>query len=166
MKLKAIHHLVYDLRVQKGILDFDLAQHYGVETRTRNQAVKRKTDRFPKDFMNQQNQQEFAHLKSPIVISNTPDGKASWGGTRKPPHAFTEHGGTMLVSTLKRRMAIQMDVTIVRAFITLKQFAISYKELVEQLIGLKETTENYIRQQKSISNALENLLDEKARQKK
>jgi DNA-binding PadR family transcriptional regulator len=104
-------------------------------------------------------QKEFTNLKSQIVTS-------SWGGRRKLPYAFTEHGVTMLASILKSKKAVQMNIAIVRAFIALKQFAINYRELADQIKELKDTTDNHNVQLNQIYNALENLLDEKVEQKK
>jgi len=84
-QLKAIESKIFELRGQKVMLDRDLAQMYGVETRILNQAVKRNISRFPEDFMFQLNEEEWRNLKSQIVIS-------SWGGVRKNPLAFTEQG--------------------------------------------------------------------------
>jgi phage regulator Rha-like protein len=159
MQLQTIQNLIYDIRGQKVMLDADIAELYGVETRMLNQAIKRNTNRFPKDFMFRLSQKEFTNLKSQIVTS-------SWGGRRKLPYAFTEHGVTMLASILKSKKAVQMNIAIVRAFIALKQFAINYRELADQIKELKDTTDNHNVQLNQIYNALENLLDEKVEQKK
>jgi phage regulator Rha-like protein len=159
MQLQTIQNLIYDIRGQKVMLDADIAELYGVETRMLNQAIKRNTNRFPKDFMFRLSQKEFTNLKSQIVTS-------SWGGRRKLPYAFTEHGVTMLASILKSKKAVQMNIAIVRAFIALKQFAINYSELADQIKELKDTTDNRNVQLNQIYNALENLLDEKVEQKK
>ena len=116
--------------------------------------------------MLQLSKKEFANLKSQFVTSRIFGGKAGWGGTRKLPHAFTEHGVTMLASVLKSKKAIQMNIAIVRAFVALKQFGLNYKELAEQIAKLKETSENQNEQLNRIYDAIENLLDEKAEQKK
>lgn len=108
------------------MLDFDLAELYEVETRSLNQAVKRNLKRFPTDFMFQLTNKEFENLKSQSVIS-------SWGGLRKLPYAFTEHGVTMLASVLRSERAIEINIQIVRAFIELRQFVIGYAELNQKL---------------------------------
>ncbi len=105
---------------------FDLAELYEVETRVLNQAVKRNVNRFPTDFMFQLTNKEFDNLMSQIVIS-------SWGGTRKLPFAFTEHGVTMLASILRSERAIEINIQIVRAFIALRQYALGYAELNQKL---------------------------------
>ena len=108
------------------MLDSDLAMLYEVETRVLNQAVKRNIERFPKDFMFQLTKQEFENLISQNVTS-------SWGGTRKPPYAFTEQGVAMLSSVLKSKKAIEINIQIMRTFIKLRQFALENKELTKRL---------------------------------
>jgi hypothetical protein len=97
-----------------------------VETRVLNQAVKRNIKRFPSDFMFQLSQNEFNHLKSQIVTSN-------WGGTRKLPFAFTEQGIAMLSGLLNSDIAIKMNISIMRAFVALRQYALGYAELNQKL---------------------------------
>jgi hypothetical protein len=121
-----IQHKIYEIRGQKVMLDFDLAEMYEVETRVLNQAVKRNAMRFPSDFMFQLTNKEYDNLMSQIVIS-------SWGGTRKLPFAFTEHGITMLASVLRSERAIGINIQIVRAFIALRQYALGYAELNQKL---------------------------------
>jgi len=161
MQLQTIQNLIYDIRDQKVMLDFDVATLYGTETRILKQAVKRNKERFPKDFMFQLNKKEWQEL---ITNSdNLPDGVKF---SPALPYTFTEHGVTMLASVLKSKKAVQMNIAIVRAFIALKQFALNYKELAEQIKELKDTTDNHNVQLNQIYNALENLLDEKVEQKK
>ena len=95
---ETIANKIYFIRNQKVMLDRDLAILYGIETKVLNQAVKRNMSRFPEDFMFQLTEIEFQNLKSQIVTS-------SWGGTRKLPYAFTEHGVLMLSSVLKKRQS-------------------------------------------------------------
>ena len=99
------------------MLDFDLAEMYETETRVLNQAVKRNIKRFPVDFMFQLTNLEFDNLISQNVTS-------SWGGIRKLPFAFTEHGVAMLASVLRNEKAIEINIQIVRAFIALRQYAL------------------------------------------
>ncbi len=121
-----IQNLIHEIRGQKVMLDSDLAMLYEVETRVLNQAVKRNIERFPKDFMFQLTKQEFENLISQNVTS-------SWGGTRKPPYAFTEQGVAMLSSVLKSKKAIEINIQIMRTFIKLRQFALENKELTKRL---------------------------------
>ncbi len=98
------------------MLDRDLAEMYGVETRALNQAVKRNIDRFPDDFMFQLTDTEFQHWKSQIVISNSIN-----MGLRKKPYVFTELGVAMLSSVLNSKTAIQINMGIMRAFVAIRQ---------------------------------------------
>lgn len=126
MELQIIQNRIYEIRGLKVMLDYDLAELYEVETRVLNQAVKRNMKRFPIDFMFQLNEEESEILKSQFVTS-------SWGGTRKLPFAFTEHGVTMLASVLRSDKAIEVNIQIVRAFIILRQYALGYAELNQKL---------------------------------
>jgi hypothetical protein len=109
----------------------DLAKIYEVETRVLKQAVRRNIDRFPEDFMFELTELEMQNLTSQIVIS-------SWGGQRHKPFAFTEQGIAMLSSVLKSKKAIQMNIAIMRAFVMMRQFALTYQELSEKLIELEK----------------------------
>jgi hypothetical protein len=126
MELQIIQNKIFEIRKQRVMLDFDLAELYEVETRALNQAVKRNLKRFPSDFMFQLSNKEFDNLMSQSVIS-------SWGGTRKLPFAFTEHGVTMLASVLRSERAIEINIQIVRAFIALRQYALGYAEINQKL---------------------------------
>ncbi len=126
MELQIIQNKIYEIRGHRVMIDFDLAELYQVETRILNQAVKRNSKRFPVDFMFQLSNNEFDNLMSQSVIS-------SWGGTRKLPFAFTEHGVTMLASVLRSERAIEINIQIVRAFIALRQYVLGYAELNQKL---------------------------------
>ena len=112
-----IANRVYAVRGQKVMLDRDLAELYGVPTRTLNQAVKRNRSRFPADFMFQLTTGEVRSLRSQIVISN-----ASRGGRRYQPFAFTQEGVAMLSAVLKSERAIQVNVAVMRAFVSLAKW--------------------------------------------
>ena len=114
MELQIIQSKISEIRGQKVMLDFDLAGLYQVETRVLNQAVKRNSKRFPVDFMFQLNAEEWEILKSQIVMS-------SWGGTRKLPFAFTEQGLAMLSGVLNSDIAIEVNISIMRAFVAVRQ---------------------------------------------
>ncbi|MDD2306342.1 MAG: ORF6N domain-containing protein [Prolixibacteraceae bacterium] len=126
MELQIIQNKIFEIRGMRVMLDFDLAEMYEVETRVLNQAVKRNLKRFPADFMFQLSSSEFENLKSQFVTS-------SWGGTRKLPFAFTEHGVTMLSSVLRSDKSVEINIQIVRAFIALRQYALGYAELNQKL---------------------------------
>lgn len=108
-----VQNMIYEIRGQKVMLDTDLAGIYQVETRRLNEAVKRNIDRFPAEFMFQLSQAEHSNLKSQIAIS-------SWGGRRKLPFAFTEHGIIMLSSVLNSKVATQINIAVVKAFVDIR----------------------------------------------
>lgn len=126
---------IYIIRNQKVMLDRDLATLYGVETRVLNQAVKRNISRFPDDFMFELSKDEFDNLISQIVTS-------SWGGTRKLPSAFTEHGVMMLSSILKSDKAIQTNIQIMRTFTKLKQILLDASELKITILQMQKKLDN------------------------
>ena len=125
MELQLIQNKIYEIRGLRVILDKDLAVLYGVTTGNLNKAVKRNADRFPDDFMFQLTNEEFD-----LIFQN---GTSSWGGTRKLPYAFTEHGIAMLAGLLNSTKAIEVNIQIVRAFIALRQYALGYAELNHRL---------------------------------
>jgi hypothetical protein len=125
MELQIIQNKIYEIRGLKVILDKDLAFMYEVSTGNMNKAVKRNADRFPDDFMFQLTNEEFD-----LIFQN---GTSRWGGTRKLPYAFTEHGVAMLAGLLNSSKAIEVNIMIVRAFVTLRQFALGYAELNQKL---------------------------------
>lgn len=122
---------IFTVRGQKVMIDEDLATLYGVETRALNQAVKRNLSRFPVDFMFQLTKEEFENLKSQSVIS-------SWGGRRKLPYAFTEHGAVMLASVLNSPQAVEASIFVVRAFVKLREFLAGQNELSKRVDDLEE----------------------------
>ena len=145
------------------MLDFDLAQLYEVPTKALNQAVRRNIQRFPEDFMFELTREEYNEiLRSQIVtLRSGGHGTHSKYSTR----AFTEHGVTMLASILKSEKAVQMNIAIVRAFIALRQFALQYKDLADEVQEIRETVENHSEQLTKIYAAIETLLTEKETQK-
>jgi len=161
MQLQTIQSLIYEIRGQKVMLDFDLAALYNTETRVLKQAIKRNLMRFPEDFMFKLSKEEWRQVIT--ICDNLPNGIKYSPAT---PYAFTEHGVTMLASVLKSKMAIQMNIAIVRAFIALKQFALNYKELAEQIKELKDTTGNHNARLNRIYDVLDKLLRQKAEQTK
>ena len=118
MELETIKNKIYEIRGQQVMLDFDLAELYQVSTSALNQSVKRNAKRFPPDFMFQITQEEFDSLKSQIVTS-------SWGGTRKLPNAFTEQGLAMLSGVLNSDTAIDMNIRVMRAFVSMRAFLLN-----------------------------------------
>ena len=139
MELQLIQSKIYEIRGNKVMLDFDLAEIYQVETRVLNQAVKRNIERFPDDFMFQLTKGEFSNLTSQIVTS-------SWGGVRKLPFAFTEHGVVMLSSVLRSEIAVKASILVVRAFVAIRQLVLNpptdrVTKLEKQMQELKEYIE-------------------------
>jgi hypothetical protein len=126
MELQLIQHKILEIRGQKVMLDFDLAEMYEVETKALKQAVNRNMGRFPPDFMFVLTPDEWNSLRSQFVTSNR-------GGTRYMPYAFTEPGVAMISSVLKSQKAIDMNIQIIRAFILLRQYALGYVELNRKL---------------------------------
>ncbi|MBN1189276.1 MAG: ORF6N domain-containing protein [Dehalococcoidales bacterium] len=130
--VERIEKAILLIRNEKVMLDTDLAQLYGVETRVLIQAVKRNIERFPQDFMFQLDEKEFAVLRSHFVTSS------DWGGRRYPPFAFTEQGVAMLSGVLRSPRAIQVNIEIMRAFIRLRQMLASHADLARKLDALEE----------------------------
>ena len=117
------------IRGQQVMIDRDLAELYGVETKVLNQAVKRNIKRFPERFMFQLNEQEFGFLRSQIVTSKT----ETRGGRQYLPYVFTEHGIAMLASVLKSDTAVQISIKIIDAFIALRHFLQNNAQLFQRL---------------------------------
>lgn len=123
------------IRGQKVMLDEDLAKLYRVETKRLNEQVKRNIDRFPKDFMFQLTHKEFSNLKSQFATS-------SWGGNRKIPLAFTEHGILMLSGILNSKVAIKVNVRIIRIFIKMREMMLTHKDILLKLEQLEKDVTN------------------------
>lgn len=151
MQLQKIQTKIYEIRGQKVMLDFDLAALYEVETRALNQAVKRNIKRFPIDFMFQLNKTEWETLISQFVISKT----ETRGGTQKLPYAFTEQGLAMLSGVLNSDKAINVNIDIMRAFVFIRQYALTHKDLTAKL---KELESTYNKQFKDVYEAINYLM--------
>lgn len=132
------------------MLDFDLASLYDTDTRTLKQAVRRKIDRFPDDFMFVLTEEELKNLISQSVISSS-----GWGGLRQKPFAFTEQGVAMLSSILNTKKAIQVNIAIMRAFVFIRQYAVSHKDLTQKL---KDLESKYDTQFKDVYEAINFLI--------
>jgi hypothetical protein len=122
---------IYVFRGEKVMLDNDLAEMYGVETKQLKRQVRRNKSRFPKDFMFELSTKEFENLRSQI-------GTSSWGGTRYNPMAFTEQGIAMLSSILNSNTAIEVNIRIIRVFTKMREFALTNKEILLQLAKLEK----------------------------
>jgi phage regulator Rha-like protein len=127
---------IYNIRGVDVMLDSDIAELYGVETREVNQAVARNLDKFPSDFMFELTAEEFANLKSQNVTS-------SWGGRRKLPKVFTEQGVYLLATVLKGAKAIETTIAIMRTFTKMRHYLLEHADLARQIQEIKqEITEN------------------------
>jgi hypothetical protein len=128
--IEIINNKIYEVRNQKVMLDFDLAELYEIQTKSLKQAVRRNIDRFPSDFMFELNLEEFESLRSQIVTSKK-------GGVRYLPFAFTEQGVAMLSSVLNNEKAIAINIAIMRSFVSLRKFALTYNELTTRLTEIE-----------------------------
>ena len=137
MELEQIKSSILEIRGKKVMLDMDLAKIYKVETRVLKQAVRRNIDRFPEDFMFELTKKEWEFIRSQNVMF-----KAGRGNFPKfLPFAFTEQGVAMLSAVLNSNCAVQTSILIMRAFVMLRQFALTYQELSEKLIELEKQTD-------------------------
>jgi hypothetical protein len=172
--IQSIQNRIYEIRGERVMLDRDLAALYETETKFLNLAVKRNIKRFPKDFMFQLSKEEFEDLRlqnetleksdHPLRLQNeTSKGR---GGTRYLPYAFTEQGVAMLSGILNSERAINMNIAIMRAFVEVRKVLLRQNDLEEQMKELKERIGSHDVQLSQIYDALENLLDEKAAQRK
>ncbi|MHB9036138.1 MAG: ORF6N domain-containing protein [Armatimonadota bacterium] len=149
--IESIAQSIQLLRGQKVILDADLARLYGVETRAFNQAVKRNISRFPSDFMFQLTSEEFDNLISQSVTS-------SWGGRRKLPYAFTEHGAVMAATILSSPRAVDVSVYVVRAFVQLREVLSTHAELSQKIDELNGRLDVHDEEIALLVDAIRNLL--------
>ncbi|MDD5436383.1 MAG: ORF6N domain-containing protein [Candidatus Omnitrophica bacterium] len=133
---EVIENKIYLIRGQKVMLDSDLAKLYRVGTRDLNKAVTRNLDRFPKDFMLQLTKEEAQNLMFQF-------GTSSWGGVRKLPRVFTEQGVAMLSTVLRSKRAIHVNISIMRAFVKLRQILSTHKELAHKLSELERKIEKH-----------------------
>ena len=140
-QLQVIQSKIYEIRGQKVMLDFDLAEMYQVETRVLNQAVKRNIERFPKDFMFQLTLEEWDSISSQFVMTSRMKRPKS-----AMPLAFTEHGVVMLSSVLRSDIAIQTSVLVVRAFVAMRQLITAAPQIdrVGQLEQQMKELKDYI----------------------
>lgn len=134
-----IKNLIYFFRGHRVMLDSDLANIYGVETRVLNQSVSRNEDRFSPDFAFRLSEAEWENLISQNVISSS-----AHGGRRKLPYVFTEQGVSMLSSVLNSKEAIRANVQIMRTFVSIRNLASTYKELEIRVLEVEEKSDkNY-----------------------
>lgn len=157
MDLQVIQNKIFEVRGCRVMLDFHLAELYQVETRALKQAVKRNIERFPGDFMFELSKDEWLRLitncdKFPNNIRHTPT----------PPMAFTEQGVAMLSSVLRSKIAIEVNISIMRAFVLMRQMVAGYEELLKRIEELEASTDA---QFNDIYQALTQLLSQSQEQK-
>lgn len=145
-----IERAILLMRGHRVMLDSDLAELYGVETKVLVQAVGRNKERFPDDFMFRLTREEFTHLRSQFVTSSS-----GWGGRRYPPYAFTEQGVAMLSSVLRSTRAVQVNIEIMRAFVRLRLLLASNQELSQRLDELEK---RYDKQFSAVFDAIRQLM--------
>lgn len=161
MKPIIIQEKIYEVRGQRVMLDFDLAELYEVETRALNQAIKRNKDSFPRDFMFRLTAKEWKTMSSQIVMTSL---------SKRPkaalPYVFTEHGVTMLASVLKSLKARKMNIAIVRAFIAFRKIIGHHSRILKELREVKDRLGVHDEQLNHIYAAIEGLFNHKAQEKK
>lgn len=131
MELELIKNSILDIRGKRVILDYELAKLYEVETKYLKRTVRNNLIRFPKDFMFELTPEEWKDLRCTNSTS-------SWGGQRYPPYAFTEQGVAMLSGLLNSKTAIYINISIMRAFVLMRQWALEYQDLQEKLTDLEK----------------------------
>ncbi len=155
-----IQHRILLLRGQKVMLDVDLADLYGVETKTLNRAVSRNIERFPEDFMFRLTPMEFEILRYHFGASNSRSqfvtSKKGRGGRRYRPYAFTEQGVAMLSSVLRSQRAVMVNLGIMRAFVRLRQMLVSHRSLARKLAEMEK---RYDAQFKVVFDAIRELME-------
>ena len=164
-EIQTIQSKIYEIRGQRVMLDRDLAELYQVTTGNLNKAVKRNIRRFPPDFMFQLTKDEFNRLKSDLIFQN---GTSNWGGTRKLPYAFTEQGLAMLSGVLTSDIAIDVNISIMRAFVAIRRMAATLPkpevnadvaQLRKDFEELKLDIEDILRDQNDINESTRTQLD-------
>lgn len=166
--IRTIQNRIYEIRGERVMLDFDLAALYEVPTKVLNQAVKRNIKRFPKDFMFRLTAIEWQAMRSQFVTTSEIriDTDQSKRNASVLPYAFTEQGVAMLSGILNSDKAISMNIAIMRAFVEIWRVVLQESDLKEQLRLIKERLGEHDVQLHQIYDALENMLDEKAEQRK
>lgn len=149
LALAQVAQHIYSARGQNVMLDSELAELYGVETKTLNRAVSRNIDRFPLDFMFQLTAEEVENLKYQI-------GTSSWGGRRTRPYVFTEQGVAMLSSVLRSERAVQVNIAIMRAFVNLRGLLTQDSDLARRILHLEE---KYDRQFAAVFEAIRQMIE-------
>jgi hypothetical protein len=145
---------IYSVRDQKVMLDEDLAELYGVLTKRLNEQVARNADRFPEDFMFRLTEGEFSNLKSQFATSR-------WGGRRKLPYAFTEHGVLMLSSVLNSKQAIAVNIQIMRIYSRIRELLMAHKDIFLRLEQVEKQMSKHDQKIELLFTYLSKFIDEK-----
>jgi hypothetical protein len=153
--------LVQTIRGQKVILDEDLARVYGVTTRRLNEQVRRNADRFPADFVFQLKLEEFK-----ILMSQNATSSSGYGGRRKLPHAFTEHGAIMAANVLKSKRAIRMSIIVVRTFVALRRTLQADREMARWLRDVERKVEGHDTEIRILFTSIKTLISSPATPKR
>jgi hypothetical protein len=161
VSVNKIESKIHLIRGKKVMIDFDLAEMYGVETKKLIQATKRNIQRFPDDFMFQLTDNEHRALRSQIVTS-----KKGKGGRRYLPYAFTEPGVAMLSSILNSSKAVKVNIEIIRTFIRLREYIQSNKEFAYKLNELESKVSSHDKEIKSIFSAIRQLMKDESKPKR
>ena len=172
--IKSIQNRIYEIRGERVLLDFDLAALYEVSTKVLNQAVKRNIKRFPKDFMFRLTPDEWQEMWSQFVTTQegSKTTRSQFVTTQESrrkdnmPYAFTEQGVAMLSGILNSDKAIAMNIAIMRAFVEIRKILIRETDLRIQINEIRERLGEHDTQLNAIYDAMENLLDEKAAERK
>jgi hypothetical protein len=152
---------IFTIRGMKVMIDRDLAELYGIETKVLKQAVKRNIKRFPEDFMFEMNAVEFKNWRSQIVTSNSDK-----MGLRYRPFCFTEQGVTMLSCILNSNQAIEVNIRIIRVFVKMRELAIHHKDILLKLEELERKVYSHDEQILLIFEYLKKLIDPETKTRK
>ncbi len=165
--VERIENKIYLLRGQKVMLDFDLAELYGVATKVLNQAVKRNIERFPDDFMFSLSKQEIQWISQIAIPSSRSQIVTLKRGhnIKYPPYAFTENGVAMLSSVLRSARAIQVNIQIMRIFTRLRQILADHRGLLDKINELERKTDNNTADIRLIFTTIRKLLTVEAKPK-
>jgi hypothetical protein len=174
--IRSIQNRIYEIRGERVMLDRDLAVLYETETKALNLAVKRNLKRFPADFMFQLTKEEYESLRfqfetlnknqKPIRLQNETLNPGRGQHSKYLPYVFTEQGVAMLSGVVNSDKAINMNIAIMRAFVAVRHVLLKQNDLKEQLREIKARLGEHDTQLNHIYDAMENLLDEKASQRK
>ena len=156
-----ITHKIHIIRKQKVMIDRDLAELYGVETKYLKRQVKRNKERFPEDFMFEMTKEEFQNWRSQFVTSNSSDKM----GLRYAPYVFTEQGVAMLSSVLNSPRAIAVNIKIIRIFTKLREMLFSNKDLLLRMEKVERKLSNQNKNIELVFTYLDELQEKKEQQK-